>query len=57
MALQVEEGQRLSSLPEQDSYSFALAYIWMGGDDYQTLLRRYQQLAARLTFAFGDIDS
>ncbi len=57
ISLQVEEGQRLSSLPEQDSYSFALAYIWMGGDDYQALLRCYQQLAARLTFDFGDIDS
>ncbi|OHV08407.1 ATP-grasp domain-containing protein [Kushneria phosphatilytica] len=55
IALQVEAGQRLSALPEQDSYSFALAYVWMGADTAEALENNYAQLAERLTFEFTDI--
>ena len=55
IALQVEEGQQLSSLPEQDSYSFALAYVWMGADDETGLLENYESLTARLNFRFRDV--
>ncbi|WP_136248064.1 ATP-grasp domain-containing protein [Halomonas borealis] len=55
IAPQVVEGQRLSTLPEQDSYSYALAYIWMGADDEAQLLANYENLAARLAFEFDDI--
>ncbi|RKR07494.1 ATP-grasp domain-containing protein [Kushneria sinocarnis] len=53
--LQVEPGQQLSTLPEQDSYSYALAYIWMGADSDEALENNYAQLAERLTFEFTDI--
>ncbi|MBB3139561.1 ATP-grasp domain-containing protein [Halomonas organivorans] len=56
IALQVATGQRLSTLPEQDSYSYALAYIWMGADSAERLLEDYERLAARLTFEFDDIE-
>jgi hypothetical protein len=45
---QVREGMRLSELPEQDSYSYALAYIYMGARNQSSLLRNYacgQELA------------
>ncbi|MBF7054904.1 ATP-grasp domain-containing protein [Halomonas sp. KAO] len=56
IALQVEAGQRLSTLLEQDSYSYALAYIWMGADSAERLLEDYERLAARLTFEFDEIE-
>ncbi|MCK0744243.1 ATP-grasp domain-containing protein [Chromohalobacter nigrandesensis] len=55
IALQAEIGTRLSSLPEQDSYSFALAYIWMGADDDTALEENYARLAEQLHFEFEDI--
>ncbi|CAM4171204.1 ATP-grasp domain-containing protein [Vreelandella rituensis] len=55
ITLQVEVGMRLSSLPEQDSYSFALAYVWMCADDDVTLEENYARLAEQLHFAFEDI--
>lgn len=55
ITLQVEVGTRLSSLPEQDSYSFALAYVWMGADDIVALEDNYARLAEQLHFAFEDI--
>ncbi|QFU03054.1 acetyl-CoA carboxylase biotin carboxylase subunit [Halomonas sp. THAF5a] len=53
--VQVAEGQWLSSLPEQDSYSYALALVWMGGDSAEQLLEHYDRLSARLTFAFDQV--
>ncbi|MCH4564843.1 MULTISPECIES: ATP-grasp domain-containing protein [Halomonas] len=55
IALQVAVGQRLSTLPEQDSYSYALAHIWMGARDETQLLANYDSLASRLGFEFDDI--
>ena len=52
IALQVKEGMRLSQLPEQDSYSFALAYIWMGAKNQSTMLRNYERVLKRLPFEF-----
>ncbi|WP_328716641.1 ATP-grasp domain-containing protein [Halomonas elongata] len=56
IALQVEPGQRLSNMPEQDSYSYALAYIWMGAESEERLLDDYERLAARLMFDFDEIE-
>ncbi|TDR51496.1 biotin carboxylase [Halomonas ventosae] len=53
--VQVEEGQWLSALPEQDSYSYALAYVWMGASSSEQLLADYDRLAARLVFEFDNI--
>lgn len=55
ITLQVEAGMRLSSLPEQDSYSYALAYVWMGAQDDLMLEENYARLAEQLHFAFEDI--
>ncbi|MGM0694345.1 MAG: ATP-grasp domain-containing protein [Pseudomonadota bacterium] len=55
IAVQVEEGQWLSALPEQDSYSYALAYVWMGASSAEQLLADYDRLAARLVFEFDNI--
>ena len=55
IALQIDVGTRLSSLPEQDSYSFALAYVWMGADDDASLEANYARLAEQLHFEFEDI--
>ena len=55
IAVQVEEGQRLSTLPEQDAYSFALAHIYMGASSAEQLLADYDRLVARLAFEFDDI--
>ncbi|MFC4976559.1 ATP-grasp domain-containing protein [Halomonas beimenensis] len=56
IALQVTPGQRLSTLPEQDSYSYALAYIWMGAESPERLLENYDRLIARLVFEFDEIE-
>lgn len=55
IALQVDAGTRLSSLPEQDSYSFALAYVWMGADSDDALEANYARLAEQLHFEFEEI--
>ncbi|WP_048308020.1 acetyl-CoA carboxylase biotin carboxylase subunit family protein [Halomonas sp. PR-M31] len=55
IALQVEAGTQLSSLPEQDSYSFALAYVWMGADDDEALEANYRRLADKLLFEFEEV--
>ncbi|WP_373190701.1 acetyl-CoA carboxylase biotin carboxylase subunit family protein [Halomonas sp.] len=55
MDIQVEEGQWLSSLPEQDSYSYALAHIWMGASSAEQLLENYERLASRMAFEFDNI--
>lgn len=54
--IQVVEGQRLSSLPEQDSYSYALALVWMGADSAEQLLEHYDRLSARLSFEFDQVE-
>jgi len=53
---QVEEGMRLSELPEQDSYSYALAYIYMGAKNQSQLLRNYEKVLKRLNFEFADVE-
>lgn len=53
--LQVEEGQRLSAMPEQDAYSYALAYIYLGASSHEQLLADYDRLVAGLAFEFDDI--
>lgn len=56
IAPQVEAGMRLSDLPEQDSYSYAIAYIWMGANKPSTLLWNYERVVKNLNFEFADID-
>jgi len=56
IAIHIGEGERLSELPEQDAYSFALASLWMGAHRQSKLLWNYEQAIKRLDFEFSDID-
>ena len=48
--LMVEKGTDLSSLSNQDSYSFELAHAYVGARDRLDLLDRYDQVASVLQF-------
>ncbi len=52
---QVREGMRLSELPEQDAYSYAIACIWMGANKQSSLLWNYERVIKGLNFEFADI--
>ena len=55
----VEPGMRLSSLKNQDSYSYEVAVLFLGGEDEQDLEAKYQQLRERLPLEYepiGDSD-
>ena len=49
-----EEGQRLSDLLAQDSYSFELAKIVIGGADETEMLAKYERCVKALRFGFED---
>lgn len=53
---QVRKGMWLSELPEQDSYSFALAYVYLAASDQDTLLANYESILGRLHFEFERMD-
>jgi Carbamoyl-phosphate synthase L chain, ATP binding domain len=46
----VRPGDRLSDLHDQDSYSFTIATIAVGGDSEDELTRKYEQAVAGLSF-------
>ena len=47
---QVSPGMRLDELLEQDSYSYAICYLFIGGDDQKDLLDKYLHCQDILTF-------
>ncbi len=49
------KGMKLSELPEQDAYSFAVASLWMGASTPSKLLWNYEQVMKRLNYEFTDI--
>jgi hypothetical protein len=49
-----KEGQRLSELPGQDSYSFELAHIFVGAQSEREMERKYEQCIAALRFEFEE---
>jgi hypothetical protein len=51
-----EEGQQLSRMPEQDSYSFEVAHIFTGADDEDGLREKFDRCVASLNVAFGGIE-
>ncbi|SDF92652.1 ATP-grasp domain-containing protein [Limimonas halophila] len=57
VAVQVRERMRLSELPEQDSYSYAVAWIWLGAHSRAELLAKYRAVLDGLPFAFDEIAS
>lgn len=48
------EGQKLSSVPQQDSYSYEIAHIFTGADDEEGLRRKFDQCVAALGLTFDD---
>lgn len=51
-----EQGQRLSDLPAQDSYSFELTDIVVGARDEAELVEKYERTVAALHYEFADED-
>lgn len=54
ISILVEEGQQLSELPSQDSYSFEVAAICLGAQNQGELLETYETVARKLHFDFSD---
>lgn len=52
---QVKVGMKLSDLLEQDSYSYAICQIYLGGDDTKNLLDKFVTCQEMLTFEFEPI--
>lgn len=52
----VRKGEKLSALPEQDAYSFAVASIWMGASKTSKLLWNYEQVLKKLNYEFTDLE-
>lgn len=48
------EGQRLSTVSQQDSYSYEIAHIFTGADDEEGLRRKFDQCVAALGLTFDD---
>lgn len=49
---QVKVGMKLSDRLEQDSYSYAICQIYIGGDDQKHLLNKYLDCQDMLPFEF-----
>ena len=52
----VEPGERLSQRHDQDSYSYAIANVYVGGASEADLVRKYEQAVAALPFEIDDIE-
>ncbi len=48
----VDEGDRLSELPDQDSYSYKIANIYVGGRDAEDIDEKFDRCIAMLPFEF-----
>lgn len=49
----VSEGDRLSELHDQDSYSYKLAELFIGAGDHDELVDKYERCVEALPFAYG----
>lgn len=52
---QAPRGMRLSDLLEQDSYSYAICHLYIGGEDQKDLLDRYIRCQEVLTYEIEEI--
>lgn len=52
--IEVGQGERLSEMPYQDSYSYEVAVVFMGGPSHDALLNRYRRLLDRLPLEFDE---
>ena len=51
----VTPGERLSERHDQDSYSFAVANVYVGGADEDELVRKFEQAVAALPLEIDDV--
>ncbi|MFJ3704527.1 MULTISPECIES: acetyl-CoA carboxylase biotin carboxylase subunit family protein [Streptomyces] len=51
-----EEGQKLSTVSQQDSYSYEVAHIFTGGDDEEDLRRKFDRCVAALGLTFDETE-
>ncbi|HWU06044.1 MAG TPA: ATP-grasp domain-containing protein [Streptomyces sp.] len=51
-----EEGQKLSTVSQQDSYSYEVAHIFTGGDDEKDLRRKFDRCVAALGLTFDETE-
>jgi biotin carboxylase len=54
--IEVQPGERLSDLPNQDSYRYKLATLYIGAPDADELERRYREAIDALPFEFAQTD-
>ncbi|MGM0583224.1 MAG: ATP-grasp domain-containing protein [Pseudomonadota bacterium] len=55
IASYLTKGMKLSEMPEQDAYSYAVASVWMGANTSSKLLWNYEQVMKRLNYEFTDL--
>ncbi|MCF8232426.1 MAG: ATP-grasp domain-containing protein [Bacteroidales bacterium] len=53
--IQGKAGMKLSEIPEQDSYSYATAFIYIGAQNQKELLEKFKQCRELLRFQFRDL--
>ncbi|MFE6159463.1 acetyl-CoA carboxylase biotin carboxylase subunit family protein [Streptomyces sp. NPDC056486] len=51
-----EEGQRLSDISQQDSYSYEVAHIFTGGESEEAMRAKYDQCVAALGLTFDEAE-
>lgn len=54
--LDIEPGTRLSDLPHQDSYSYHIGIIYLGGESHDEIRERYQACLDALHFEFEPVE-
>lgn len=52
---QIKEGMKLSDLLEQDSYSYAICHLFIGGRDRKAILDTYMHCTEMLPFEFASL--
>ena len=57
VSIGVEEGQRLSELLEQDSYSYSYADLLVAGRDREDMLRRRRLIEEELPLEIENVDA
>ena len=53
--VQGKVGMKLSDIPEQDSYSYASAFIYLGADSQKDLLEKFRKCREMIRFQYQDL--
>ncbi len=53
--VQGKVGMKLSDIPEQDSYSYASAFIYLGADSQKELLEKFKKCREMIRFQYQDL--